>query len=435
MIVARNLAHFQRLAAESGWIIIGQIVTVIGSLVLVRVLTEYLAPSEYGQLTLGLTVAGLVNQVVMGGVIASVGRFYSIAAEKKDIPGYVHAAYRLMTFATAAVTVIALLLTGGMLWFDYFKWIVMVVAALVFSVLSGFNASLSSMQNAARHRSNVACHSALDAWLKIFLVVGVLLWLGASSTAVIICYALSLIVTMSSQLFFLRRSMPITAKSQLTSDKWVRPMWLYAWPFSMWGIFTWAQQVSDRWALQNFGGADDVGRYAALFQLGFTPIGVLSGMAMALFGPILYQRIGTTGDPVRNTSAHYLAWRVTFSGLAITAVAFGVTYFLHAWIFKLLVAASYASVSFLLPWVILAGGLFSAGQILALKLMSEMNPRAMTSAKIISAILGVGLNICGAALFGMQGVVAALVCFYAVYFIWMAWLTRDLPSSPINSAF
>ncbi len=81
--------RFQRLAKEGSWIVAGQIATVLGALVLVRVLTEYLEPAQYGQLALGLTVAGLVNQVVMGGVLAGIGRFYSIAAEANDLPARV----------------------------------------------------------------------------------------------------------------------------------------------------------------------------------------------------------------------------------------------------------------------------------------------------------------------------------------------------------
>lgn len=44
----------------------------------------------------------------------------------------------------------------------------------------------------------------------------------------------------------------------------------------------------------------------------------------------------------------------------------------HGWIFQLLVAEPYRSMSRWLPWMILAGGLFAAGQILALKQMAEM---------------------------------------------------------------
>jgi hypothetical protein len=79
--------------------------------------------------------------------------------------------------------------------------------------------------------------------------------------------------------------------------------------------------------------------------------------------------------------------------------------------------------------MVLGGGIFAAGQMLALKLMSEMKPAAMTTAKIVTAILGVGLNIYGASQFGLPGVVAALVAFSGIYFFWMAWLAQHQPAS------
>ena len=66
------MSRAYRLAKEGSWILSGQISSVIGSLVLVRVLTEYLEPSEYGYLALGLTFASLVNQLVMVGLIAGI---------------------------------------------------------------------------------------------------------------------------------------------------------------------------------------------------------------------------------------------------------------------------------------------------------------------------------------------------------------------------
>ncbi|MBK7312915.1 hypothetical protein [Candidatus Aalborgicola defluviihabitans] len=115
---------------------------------------------------------------------------------------------------------------------------------------------------------------------------------------------------------------------------------------------------------------------------------------------------------------------MTWLSLAATGLAFFVALLLHKWLFKLFVAENYSTASYLLPWVILAGGLFSAGQILALKLMSEMRPESMTVVKVTTAIGGVGLNIWCASYFGIAGVVASLVIFSFVYCIWMAWLAR-----------
>ena len=425
--------RIRRLAREGAWVLSGQVASIIGALVLVRVLTEYLEPAQYGQLALGLTVAALVNQVVMGGVTAGIGRFYSIAAEKNDVPGYLHASQRLMGYATSAVVAIALVLMGGLLWLGYSQWMGLAAVALVFSVLSGYNASLSGIQNAARQRAVVAFHGSLDAGLKILLAVGVMLWLGRSSTAVVLGYALSSLLVTGSQLLFLRRLIRPQGKKPQAFANWGRQIWTYSWPFSVFGVFTWMQQISDRWALQTFASGHDVGLYAVVFQLGYTPIGLATGMAMTFLGPILYHRSGSAADHARNTSVHRIAWRITFAGLLMTALAFVFTFLLHEWIFQLLVAVKYDAVSYLLPWMVLAGGIFAAGQMLALKLMSEMKPAAMTAAKIVTAILGVGLNIYGASQFGLQGVVAALVAFSGVYFFWMSWLAQH-PPTPAKSS-
>ena len=76
----------------------------------------------------------------------------------------------------------------------------------------------------------------------------------------------------------------------------------------------------------------------------------------------------------------------------------------------------YRSISYLLPWVLLAGGIFASAQVLSVKLASEMKTLTMTWAKIITAILGTAFNFIGAYIAGILGVVVAIVVFSAVYF-------------------
>ena len=109
-ISASQFLRYRHLVKEGSWIVIGQITSVIGLLVLVRVLTERLNPTQYGQLALGLTVAGLVNQVVMGGVTNGISRFYSVAAERQGLSAYLRSSRSLMIYATLAVLAIGLML-------------------------------------------------------------------------------------------------------------------------------------------------------------------------------------------------------------------------------------------------------------------------------------------------------------------------------------
>lgn len=422
--VVISTSHFYRLFKEGSWIVVGQVIAVLGALVLVRVLTERLEPAQYGQLALGLTVAGLINQIVMGGVSASIGRLYSIAIEKNDLSGYLYASGRLMGYATGVVVVVGATLLAGMFWFNYSNWVGLAAAALVFSVLNGYNSTLNGIQNAARQRRIVAFHGGVNAWLKILLALGAIQWLGSTSSVVIMSYALSSLIVVASQFFFLQRQIRLPSREAMVTETWGRQLWAYSWPFSVFGVFTWMQQISDRWVLQTFASTQDVGLYAVVFQLGYVPIGLVTGMAMTFLGPILYQRSGSATDHNRNVSVHRIAWSVTIAGLLTTALVFAFTFSLHEWIFQLLVAANYQEVSYLLPWMVLAGGIFAAGQMLALKLMSEMRPLAMAIAKISTALIGVGLNVYGAIQFGLNGVVVALVVFSIIYFFWMAWLAQ-----------
>lgn len=414
-------ARIRRLSKEAGWVATGQIASVLGALVLVRVLTEYLEPTEYGQLALGLTIAGLVNQVVMGGVGNGINRFYSIAAEKGDLFGYLRAARQLLLIATAAVIGFAVILMGGLAAAGLHHWLWLALTALLFSIFSGYNSALNGIQNAARQRAIVALHGGMDAWLKIGLAVGVILWLGANSAAVVLGYALSALFVTVSQFFFLRR---LIARQGVSCDRaahedWQRQIWTFAWPFSAWGIFTWGQQISDRWALEGFATTSEVGQYAVVFQLGYTPIGLLTGLMITLIGPILYQRAGAAQDASRNASVHRIVWRITQAGIALASVGFAVTWFTHDWLFRWLVADAFRETSYLLPWVVLAGGLFAAGQMLSLKMVSELRAKALFPLKAATSLLGIGANILGAWLFGMEGVVGALVFFSAVYLGWM----------------
>lgn len=420
------MTRFKRLAKEGSWIVVGQVVAVAGALLLVRVLTEYLDPSQFGQLALGLTVAGLVNQVVLGGLTAAIGRYHSIAAEKQDLGGYLRAARNLLASATVAVIAIGLILVAIMYWLDYSQWIGLAAAALVFSLLNGYSGVLSSIQNAARQRIVVAFHGGLDAWLKILLTVGVMSWFGVSSTAVVIGYACSSMLITASQLIFLRRTISLQSTPIQNQHQWRSQIWAYSLPFTTYGTFTWLHLASDRWALQTFASTNDVGQYAVLFQLGYAPIALITGMVVSFLGPIIYQMSGDATDHDRNAGVHRLGWQMTQLALVITLFGFAITFALHDWVYGLVVASEYSGGSYLLPWVVLAGGMFASGQMLALKLMSEMKLSAMTAPKIVTALIGILLNIIGARLAGMQGVVVALVAFSSVYFVWMAVLTKRL---------
>jgi O-antigen/teichoic acid export membrane protein len=418
------------LTIEGLWISTGQIASLGGSLVLVRVLTEWLGPAQYGHLALGLSLVGLINQTVMGAIVAGVGRFYAIAAEQSDLGRYILSCRSIFIAASSLVLVVGLGLVAVLAASGLSLWTGFAIAATALAIVTGYTNSVSGIQNAARQRPAVALHSGLEAWLRILAVLALIFWLGATETVVVSGYIVAAILIAGSQTAFLTRFLAgqnAEIKHAAKTD-WTSEIWKFAYPFSLWGVFTWAQQVSDRWALESFASTAEVGKYAVVYQLGYAPIGMLTGLLMALFGPVLYEKSGAGKDASRDFAVHKMSWAITKMTLLLTIAAFGLSLSFHDAVFRLLVAEPFRSVSYLLPWVVLAGGVFAAGQMLSLKLMAELRSRQLIRIKIITAVIGIIINFVGAWLYGVDGVVAGLVVFSVIYMAWSIRLAHKMPT-------
>ena len=422
--------RLRRLAKEGAWIVVGQIASAIGSLVLVRVLTEYLDPFKYGQLALALTLGVLVCQVSMSGVMPGIMRFYTIAVEKGDFQGYTYASRRMMVCGTLVTIAIGVLLLTFAFISGHKSWLGLLATAIILTQISSYNATLSSIQNAARQRAVVAFHNAIDPWFRIGMSTGMFVLFGRTPLSALFGYTVAALVLLASQwFFFLRLSNGISKSNQSGSTQWVKQFIEYSRPFMIFNMFTWAQSNSDRWSLQTFSSTHTVGQFSVLMQLGYAPISIFTNLLSNFISPILNQRAGDASDQARLKSVHSISAIITLLCLGATLVIFLATMLLHEQIFQVFVASEYRNSSHLLPWILLAGGVMSAGEMLSLKLMSDLNTRALLWPKLITAIVGICLNYAGAYYYDLQGVVAAAVVISLISLLWLAVLMRKSAGS------
>ena len=423
MIYIKKIKKF---AKEGSYVAIGQLISILGTLLLIRLLTQYLSPGEYGELALGLSLGGLITQVIMGGIGNSIGRFYSISIEEKDFNGYFYACIKLICYVIAIIFAVSFLLNLLLAIFINAQYIKFAVAIVLLSILSGINSYLSSIQNAARQRAIVALHAALDVSLKIIFALLAMYIFGYTSTVVIVGYIISIVIVVISQFIFMWKLIIISDRKfkNINTNYWIDRMLNYALPFSAWGLFTWIQQISDRWALERFTTISDVGNYVAIFQFGYSPTVILSSMSIAFISPIIFEKVGDATIKSKSNIAEKIVWRLAMLTLFISFISFIVLLNIHDWIITFLVAEPFRESSKFLPWIMLSGGMFATGQIFSVKLMSELKSYQLTVVKIVTAVIGILLNIVGAWLLGILGVVMALLAFSIIYLAWMAFLAK-----------
>lgn len=428
LITGWRTSKIQRLGREFVWIALGQALAVAGSFIGVRVLTELLSPGIYGQVSLGMTVALLVNQLLLGPLGAAGLRFFSASREEGSTRNFLLGLRSLFTKVIMIVLLLAVGTSALLLILGKQAWMLLSILALSVAIFTGFNSLLDNLQNAMRHRKVVAWHQALSAWLR-FLAAGTLVLLfGASSVAVMFGYVLASLLVSTSQLALFRKavrgSIPAVDSMPSSLGTWESRMVTYAWPFMMWGVFAWAQIASDRWALQLFASSESVGLYAVLYQIGYYPITVLTGLVVKLVSPVLFQRAGSGTDKARIHDVHTLTWRLTMLSLLMTFLAAAAAAGLHNLVFDLFVAPEYRSVSWLLAGMVLAGGMFATGQFAVISLLAGTETNRLLPPKIGTAIIGVALNALGAYGWGIAGVVGASILTSALYLCWILYIVR-----------
>lgn len=428
--------RFQRVGWEFVWIGLGQAATVLGGIVGVRLLTHALNPGQYGKLALGLTMAGLVTQLTMGPLGQGVLRFFGAAQECGEFRAYLNGVWKLLMQACFLVAGLAGLIMTGLWVAGQTDWIDLLIAAFIFALVSGLSLALNSIQNAARQRAIVAWHQALGQWLRPLLAVGLILGLGTFSSIAMMGYVLAAMIVLISQFLFFRHTFSGEFSSKFPSrlpdaKKWAGKIQNYAWPFMTWGLFSWGQQSSDRWALQTFNLTQDVGYYQVLSQLGYYPIILLIGVFVQFLQPILFNLTGDASDPKRVKRAQRLNYYAILAFVILTLLGAGLAFLLHPWIFVWLVAAEYRGVSLLLPWMVLSGGLFASGEMAALLLMSGIDTKILIVPKIATAVIGIMLNLVGAYWLGLQGVVLASFGFSLTYLVWILILSNQISYSRI----
>jgi O-antigen/teichoic acid export membrane protein len=363
----------------------------------------------------------------MGGISNGISRFYSIANEKNELPEYFRDSIKLMFYALTVVIGIAAVFFCLILILDQKKWILLFTLVLIYSIILSFTNTLNGIYSAARKRSIVVSHMALDSFFKVVFSLAFIFLLGLSPSIVICGYIFSSIIVLFSQLVNFKNIFAVGYDLvKINAGGWIKPIWSFSWPFSAWGIFTWLQQVSDRWFLGIFSSVSEVGSYSALFQISYVPMLLVSGIFVGFISPILYEKTGAANDYDRIMNLKVITFKLTWWFLILTFLLFIFSLFTHKWVFRFLLSEEYHQISYLMPWMVLSGGLMTAQQILGSRIASILKTKQLVSQQILMSLLAVLLNFLGTFILGLNGLVCAILFSSTLYLIWIFLFSSDI---------
>jgi len=401
----------------------GQLLAFLGGLVAIKIFTNMMGPEGYGQLALGVAIAGLVNMFVYGPLGQTVSRFFSVYRERGELGVYFFALKK-----THFISGLFLSLCAGVmgvfahLWFGA-DWGLLVAAAILFGIVSGYNSSFLFLHGAVRQRKNVALHQAAEAWLRPALGVLALIFLSNSAPVAFLGFITgTLLVVMSQWLHSIRigsirshwdAGLPDSVSQKAASREFTS----FAGPLSIFAAFTAVSVYADRWVLQGLFGVNEVGIYVALYQIGNAPIALLYNSVIRFVEPIIFARAGAMTSGAQAANANKLLYKVIvlFSIPMIPIVL--AAYFFGEPIVRIMTNTTFSEHAGVL-WVMAIGlCLFYMGQLLTTKGMNHHRPGIYIIPKAVQACSFLFFTYFLAKFYGLTGVAVAICLSSSLYVV------------------
>ena len=403
------LNRFAQVRREMLWVVIGQILAFSGGFAGIKILTNVMRPEDYGQLALGMTIAGLMNMFVFGPISQIVIRFFSAYHERNELSLYFYLLKKAHKVSIVFLITLAIIVGAFVYILAGSEWSLLVMMASLFGVVTGVNGSYLSLQSAIRQRKVVALHQGADAWLRPVLAVSALYLFTNSGYSALLGYLLgTFIIILSQRLFALQNNDIRSHWYGKSPDKNVerncfKEFFAYGSSFTAFAVFAAISMYSDRWILLGLFGEREVGIYAAIYQIANAPLTLLIGMVYQLMVPIIFERAGAMTFVYQvESSTQLLRLTIMISSFMMLIVVL-ITFYWSESLVQILTTESFAQYHQSL-WVITLGLCFhNIAQILFLKGQNYKKPRIYLPAWALRSIVFIFIGFIFTKYFGIIG--------------------------------
>jgi O-antigen/teichoic acid export membrane protein len=410
----------KQLLKEGFWALTGHGSLLLGVLFSIKILSQDMGPSLYGEFVLGSSIAQLFQTFFFGSKFDGIIRFAAVETGFEQRASYAKIVNKVLVDATKLCLSFGFFVTL-VVYIKFGKdWSLLVLAAVIYSVTSGVSTALGGFVNALRERRILAINQGTETWIKVFLAFGLIQISESKAVVALLGYALACSVSVIGLSIWLGRKFKSNIRFsgfEVGSDEVIRN---YSKGFALSGIFLWFQNYADRWALKYFSSLSEVGIYSVAFAFGYSPLVAIVNISMQIAVPIVYKDAGKTPD---FSSRHKILRSVDLLGLfvfSISVVLAMVALYFKRLVIEVFLGEDYRDAANLIPMLLLAGGLFAVGEAKAIFLNAIFKNKLQILPKLSLAMFGVGLTGILTFFYGSAGAAGAVLTVSLVYAFWMS---------------
>jgi len=348
----KNRQFLQQLS----WAAFGQIATAVGLLVGIRLMTEYVPPSTYGNVTFLMSLTTFAYSLFSVPLFQAALRLYpnvQISGEEELLRFTVlELAKKAMVYTSVLIIMGGAAfgsLTGNPRWFG-----LLLSAILVVDVLKMLETGLL---NAARKQREFAFWNISETWGRPVCAIILINHFQASAGMIIFGYFCASALVF---LYFRPKGRPTKGEASMGDMErqrhrvLVKDIYQYALPLVPSALVSGVNSLSDRYIIGGALGFEQLGIYAAASSLMIRPFIIACGVIEQSVRPIYFDSVASESS---DSKFILRKWILFASGICVSGILLVVG--LRHQIVNLVLAPKYRSIVDLLPWLALGYACYS----------------------------------------------------------------------------
>lgn len=362
--------RFSAIRQELVWVVVGMLMSMVGGLLTIKILSNMLEKDAFGLYSLLFSIVSLLVSVLFT-TLGQINLRYIFIARKAGLVGEFRVIQKRIFIGMLIAS--AVVLAPCVYWFGGVEGnrIQAYIVLLLLTFMMGNQIAQQYMLMAFRLRKEISFSQIAGAIARPVGVYLCIIWLGRDSLFALYGLVFGFAVLSVAQYYYLSRQWKILGDDQAQPAakpegemNALRPAGYlsYGFMYSLVGLVTITVLAADRWVLSFSGSLEQVAIYAALMQIALAPTAFGHAVLTRLAAPIYFGLKDHSKDIQTSRFRLLLLFWLT---ICITIMI--VTVLFHTQIVRLLTNDSFATYSYLLPWMVAAMLFERTTQVLELK--------------------------------------------------------------------
>lgn len=397
----------KKLLKDGSWVAIGQIGSIVGTVVGIRILTEYVSPEIYGFLILVLGIIALTQGTIVSPIMQAVFKFYpeysdkNLGMLKETVVSIV--AERIIIFIFIIVIIIPLIV------YNLKINLSILFLGFILMIIESIRVLESTFLNAAQNHKIFALISISEAWGRPLAAIIFLTLTNVSVESILIGYVVNSSMVLIIFYAFNKSFIKFTNINNELKKKVLK----YSKPLTPMAILGWMNGVGDRYLIGAMLGLEQAGLYAAVYGLMSKPFTMASSVVELTLRPLYNQLVAKNQH--RDAYRLLIKWFLTV--ISLVGVGLFFISFFDQQIINILLAKQYHSGMSIMIWIAIGYGLLVLSDVFVKVCYAYGYTGRILMIQFVSAVLSFSFSFIGILIKGLLGAAIAVPAYFGTMLV------------------